>query len=247
MYSEYLNAIKNGFDKVLRFDEYLSSEVKPASFCLIRHDVDRRPGRALAMAELEANMGVKSTFYFRTREYVMKKDIILAIHDMGHEVGYHYECLSDAHGDVKKALELFAVSLNKLRELAPVRTVSMHGRPMSRHDNRDMWRGEDALARLREEFELLGEIYLHIDYTDIAYINDTGRNWQSGKDNKRDQVKSEVEANFDSGVELMKAIRGKNFPRMVFQVHPERWTDNAMAYRLQQIQDLTANLLKRIL
>jgi hypothetical protein len=48
------------------------------------------------MAELEHELGIQSTYYFRF-PYTFKPDIIGKIHDLGHEVGYHYEVLSKAN------------------------------------------------------------------------------------------------------------------------------------------------------
>ena len=63
---------------------------------VLRHDIDRRPMNALQMAELEHELGIQSTYYFRF-PYTFKPDIIGKINDLGHEVGYHYEVLSKAN------------------------------------------------------------------------------------------------------------------------------------------------------
>jgi len=52
-YKRYIQAIKNSFSRVLTFEEFFLSEPKPDSYCILRHDVDRRPKNALEMAELE--------------------------------------------------------------------------------------------------------------------------------------------------------------------------------------------------
>ncbi|WP_269849870.1 hypothetical protein [Methanosarcina horonobensis] len=85
--------------------EYICNQ-HPERFVLLRHDVDRMPGRALATAQIEHELGIKATYYFRTSENVFKPDIIRQIRDMGHEIGYHYETLSEAKGD-KKSLRAF--------------------------------------------------------------------------------------------------------------------------------------------
>ena len=68
---------------------------------VLRHDIDRRPGNALRMAELEHELGIQSTYYFRF-PYTFKPEIIRKIHDLGHEIGYRYEVLSKAKGDYEK-------------------------------------------------------------------------------------------------------------------------------------------------
>ena len=69
---------------------------------IIRHDVDRLAARALNLAEIESNFGIKSTFYFRIKTF--QPEIVTKMHSMGHEIGYHYECLSDANGDEETAI-----------------------------------------------------------------------------------------------------------------------------------------------
>ena len=63
---------------------------------VLRHDIDRKLGNALRMAELEHELGIQSTYYFRF-PYTFKPDIIGKIKDLGHEIGYHYELLSKAN------------------------------------------------------------------------------------------------------------------------------------------------------
>ena len=109
---------------------------------VLRHDIDRKPKNALQMAELEHELGIQSTYYFRF-PYTFKPDIIRKIHDLGHEVGYHYEVLSKAKGDYEKAVELFEQELNEFRKIVDVKTIGMHGSPLSRYDNRDLWKRYD--------------------------------------------------------------------------------------------------------
>ena len=74
---------------------YLEGQ-KNNKLVVLRHDIDRKPKNALRMAELEHELGNQSTYYFRL-PYTFKPDIIGKIHDLGHEVGYHYEVLSKAN------------------------------------------------------------------------------------------------------------------------------------------------------
>ena len=63
---------------------------------ILRHDVDRLPKNALAMAKLEHGMGVVATYYFRAVPESWDEKIILQIYSLGHEIGYHYESLTTA-------------------------------------------------------------------------------------------------------------------------------------------------------
>ncbi len=244
-YEEYLKAILQSYDTIIRFDDYMEAEVKPSNFCMLRHDVDRKVKNAVAMAKLEASLGMKATYYFRV-PYTFEKESIQEIAALGHEIGYHYECLTDANGDEKKAIAIFDENLAKLREIVPIKTISMHGRPLSQYDNRDLWKVKEHHDHLTEKCNILGEIYLDIDYSDILYIGDTGRNWTNGKYNRRDFVSSNIKMDFNSAKDLLSYLQSPIYPKLIFQIHPERWTDDSMEYFAQQMKDNLINKVKVI-
>lgn len=246
-YRQYLETIQSQYSSVLRFDEYLRLGQKPASFAMIRHDVDRRPVKALRMARLENEMGIHSTYYFRTKPHVFKPSIIKAINRLGHEIGYHYETLSDAKGNHASGLKQFQHNLNLLRRYSRIETICMHGRPLSPYNNLDLWRQPERHSLLATDYRILGEIYLDIDYHDIAYICDTGRNWDHKRSNRRDVVDTGVAASMNNGMELLHALNDKRWEKIVFQIHPERWSENVPEYFIQYVNDTCVNLVKKIL
>lgn len=65
-------------------------------FVVLRHDVDRKPEKALRMAKIEADFGIRSTYFFRVTDESFDPKIIQEIAFLGHEIGYHYENLSTA-------------------------------------------------------------------------------------------------------------------------------------------------------
>jgi len=244
MYSEYLKAIKSTIGNFIRIDEYMTAHTKPDHFCIVRHDIDRRAYNALKIAKLEANLGIKAVYYFRSKPNIFKPDMIQEIESLGHEIGYHYECLSDTDGDINKAITLFEKNLEKFRDIVQVRTISMHGRAFKPYDNRDIWKSKKNHDLLINKFNILGEVYLDIDYSDIAYINDTGRNWTSNKSNRRDHVDSNISADFNSGKELLTYLSQEPHPKMIFQIHPERWTDKKLEHLIQFFIDEAGNTIK---
>lgn len=231
---------------MLTFAEFFLSDPRPRAFCLIRHDVDRRPKRALLMARLEKELGVRATYYFRAKSHVFKPEIIKKISQLGHEIGYHYESLSDTNGDISLALKDFETNLKAFREIVPIKTISMHGRPFKGFDNLDMWRDAKNHSLLLNNYGILGDVYLDIDYGETAYINDTGRNWSSTKSNIRDRVVSRVKLDFKGRDDLYNYLRLNPSPQLVFQVHPERWSTHIMDYYLVFCFDTMANLGKAI-
>lgn len=243
-YDRYLQAIISSYDKIITFQDYLTLHPKPSSFCIIRHDVDRKPRSALKMAEFEKTINVRSTYFFRTKSISFKPAIIKSINTLGHEIGYHYECLSDTNGNEKLALLDFEKNLTKLRNLCSVKTIAMHGSPLKPYNNSDMWRSPQNRTILKKKYNILGEAYLDIDYSDIVYINDTGRNWLTSKHNVRDKVNSTIRKEFSNGDELHGYLSSAPHPKIVFQVHPERWTDNTFSWLFQFVKDTIANIIK---
>lgn len=245
-YREMLKALKAGYGVASTFSEFMSSEMK-ASVCLIRHDVDRKKQNALEMARIEAEEGLSSTFYFRARTCSWDEGLAKEIHALGHEVGFHYESLSDSKGDFEKAHILFEKELSEFRRVVPILTFSMHGRPLSRIDNRDMWREIEFRKKRCAELGLIGEVYLDIDYKNIAYISDTGRSWAENGANLRDEVVSDVRAYFNSQSDLNTALEQKVYDQIVLQVHPERWAVSKLDWLSQFALDAGVNTAKRAL
>jgi hypothetical protein len=246
-YAGYMKAIMSKYTVITRIDEYLSMEKKPESFCLIRHDIDRKPHNALLMADLEQKLGVTATYYFRTKPHTFQPEIMRRIQALGHEIGYHYESLSDARGDTESAMRDFETNLARFRRHVTVKTIAMHGRPLSGFDDRDLWRSAEHHSMLRTKFGILGEAYLDVDYSDIAYITDTGRNWSRNKFNRLDKVISSVNDEFANGKELLQYLLSCPHRKLVFQVHPERWTDHVFEWTLQCAKDAAMNAAKAVL
>ena len=246
-YRRYLEAIQKSYPLILRFDRYFQLNLKPESFCLIRHDVDRKPQNALKIAELEHAAGIAATYFFRTKKHTFDAEIVSAIAALGHEIGYHYESLSDAKGNMRMAIEDFEGNLQRLRNIVPVATICMHGRPLSAYDNKSLWEIAENREKLMSRYHLLGEVYLDIDYTDIGYVSDTGRNWATQKANVRDRVKSDISLSFSKGQHLLDYLNNRPHPKLVFLAHPERWTDDYFEFAIQHSIDSLANLIKALI
>lgn len=119
-------------------EEYMSDPDREPCI-LLRHDVDRMPCRAVQVAKVESELGVRGTYYFRcTAKGEFPVKAISQISAQGHEVGYHYECLSRCNGDILLAMSQFQSNLETFRSIASCNTVSMHGKPMSQYENVDL-------------------------------------------------------------------------------------------------------------
>lgn len=207
---------------------------------VLRHDVDRRPGNALKMAELEHTLGVVSTYYFRYPA-TFNPTLITHIRDLGHEVGYHYEVLAKTKGRYKEALALFRDELSAFREICDVRTICMHGSPFSRYDNRDLWKEYNF-----RDYGIEGEAYLSMTGKGLRYLTDTGRSW-SGRRSIRDVMPGAAVAHVETTDDLAQWVRSAREERLYLTMHPERWAADEGEWAIGYMTDLVANTGKAVL
>lgn len=241
-YMRLVNALQNAGMPVYTVAEWIKS--RPTRGAVMRHDVDRRPGNAVRMAEAEHEAGITSTYYFRVVGSANNPDAMQKVAALGHEVGYHYEDLTLARGNMRDALELFGAHLKALRQIVPISTVVMHGSPLSPYNNLDMWQ-QGNLA----DFDLLGDAFLSVDYSGTFYFTDTGRSWNSSTTNLRDRPPSAITAELSvSGTNALVDFIGSNkLLKVAFSVHPERWDATAAGWLSQHARDLLFNTAKRLI
>jgi len=251
---------------------------------VLRHDVDQLPDSSSVFAKIEAKLGVKGTYYFRAVPESWDESIIKEIAGMGHEVGYHYEDVSlvaerlKAEGERRReervgeggsggrrdedfekeladiAIESFERNLRRLREIAPVKTICMHGSPMSRWDSRLLWKYYDY-----HDFGIIGEPYFDVNFDEVLYLTDTGRRWDGDSVNIRDKglgtrdlelgsdfytdwkvkpvkgslmnmttesINFQNKYKFRSTFDIKKAAEKEELPdKIMMTFHPQRWTD----------------------
>jgi glycopeptide antibiotics resistance protein len=217
-YSLLLRSLSRAGYSFQRVEDYMQKPVDRV--VVLRHDVDLRNYAALRLAKLEASFGVKSTYYFRVVKQSYNPEVIRRIVGYGHEVGYHYEDLATHDGDYEAAIEAFQRNLERFRKFYPVKTVCMHGSSGSPYDNRDLWKRYKL-----EDFGIICEPYLSIDYDKVLYLSDTGRRWNGFKVSLRDNVESAYDFDFRGTKEIINAI--EQLPNhILFTAHPEQWVDN---------------------
>lgn len=215
-------------------------------FIILRHDVDRRPKNALETAKIEHDFGIEASYYFRIVKKSFDENIIKKISGWGHEIGYHYEDLALARGNRAEAIRMFADHLKKLREFYPVKTICMHGSPLSRWDNRLTWEKFNY-----KDFDIIGEPYFDIDFSKVFYLTDTGRRWDNRQMNVRDKM-DETAAFFDyrykTTGDIIAAVANGIFPTgVIINSHPERWTNKPFPWVKQWVWQNTKNIAKRFI
>ena len=241
VYEAQIKSILASGYKILPFKEYLSKP-EEESIVILRHDVDKKPGNALRTAQIAKTLGIVSTYYFRIVKSSFNEKIIKQIANLGHEIGYHYEDLTLANGNIEKARELFITHLSIMRKLYPVSTICMHGSPLSKWDNRNLWDGFNY-----KEFGIIGEPYLDLDYNRFLYFTDTGRRWNGEKYSIRDKVDSNNEYNYKSTYDLIEAFNSKKIANknIVLTIHPQRWSDDFIPWTIELILQNIKNNIKK--
>ena len=229
--------------RFVSFGEFIQNSDKKEGTIILRHDVDRLPEQALKMARIEHGMRVKASYYFRCHRHGFDESVIRSVAALGHEIGYHYEDLSHAQGNFEKAITAFEKNLAGLRKLAEIKTICMHGNPLGNFDNRKLWERYDY-----RNFGIIFEPYFDIDYSNVFYITDTGRKWNSDNSNIRDKVNSGNNIRFRNTNNLILLIKFNKMPKkLVINVHPQRWNNKFFPWAKELIWQNMKNKVKYFL
>ncbi len=250
-YRHLLLTLKKSGYACITFADYCDGQAhrSDGKFAIVRHDVDALPENSLRVAQIEAELGVRASYYFRVVPESNRYEIIQQIAALGHEIGYHYEDMSLCRGDVAHAETHFAEWLRYFRQFYPVRTICMHGAPRSRFDGRALWQTCDYHA-----FGIVGEPYFDVDFADVFYLTDTGRRWDGYKVSLRDKIPHYQDEWTRRGLVyhttadiVAAAERGTLPPHIMMTTHPQRWTDNRRAWLTELIGQNLKNCAKRLL
>ena len=176
-----LHLISQGseFDLIKNFN---LNQKNPKIF--LRHDIDSDLDIAYAMSLIEAELGIKSTYYFRIS--TMKEQIIKEIADNGNEIGYHYEEIASfAKNHKLKNKRMIMEKMTEIRELfcknfleiekklnLKIETISSHGDFINRYlgiTNKELI-NKDILNKLGILFEAYDiEKFMDFRYADRMY------------------------------------------------------------------------------
>ena len=244
MYKRLCSEIQAQNFSPITVDDYCAGEGIPDGKTVIfRHDVDRHIDMALTMAEIEHDMHIRATYYFRHIPDVFKPDIIKKIRDLDHEIGYHYEVLDKAKGNRELAIGIFEKELKDLREIAEIETVCMHGNPLASWSNRDLWDTYDY-----RKFGIIGEPYLSIDYQKYCYFSDTGRTW-NGDYSVKDIIgkSSSSIAGIRSTEEIISLVKSGGLSYLCLLVHPNRWSDDPLIWYKELVWQNMKNVGKKLI
>ncbi|HLW09289.1 MAG TPA: hypothetical protein VKX35_02740 [Fermentimonas sp.] len=199
----------------------------------VRRDGSKTPYRWLYL----------TVVFIRMIKGVYDEEIIKKISDLRHETGYHYETMDSCKGDVDEAYQLFCKNLEKLREIVPVKTICMHGSPLSKYDNRDIWAKYDY-----KELGIIGEPYFDVDYDKVLYLTDTGRGWNNRDASIRDRVNQGFDLRVKTTFDLLEKIKEGKLPeRVIINTHPQRWGEEFFPWVKELIFQRVKNTIKWVI
>ena len=218
-------------------------------YIILRHDVDLKAANSLATARIEHELGVRASYYFRVVPQSNQPDIIRAIAQLGHEIGYHYEDMAIMQGDTTKAYAHFQQQLTYFRQFYPVRTICMHGAPTSQWDGKDLWKHYNY-----RDLGIIGEPYFDTDFSQMFYLTDTGRCWDGYKVSVRDKIpvyQDEWNAQglvYHSTQDIIRAAKQDKLPqRIMITTHPQRWTNAPVSWIKELLVQSLKNIIKRLI
>lgn len=250
IYRKLLCALQQKGYNFLTFEQYcmLLPSQRPERFVILRHDVDLKAKNSFATAQMEHELGISASYYFRVVPQSNKPEIICAIADLGHEIGYHYEDMTIANGDVEKAYEHFTQQLAYFRQFYPMRTICMHGAPTSQWDGRDLWEHYDY-----KQLGIVGEPYFDVDFSEVFYLTDTGRRWDGYKVSVRDKIPLYQDQWTEQGLvyrrtqAIIRAVKEDRLPpRIMITTHPQRWNSRPIPWLMELVLQTIKNAIKRL-
>ena len=269
------------------FREYF--ENTESKTLILRHDVDKLPQNALRFAQIEHKLGVKGSYYFRAVPESWDVKVIKKIASIGHEIGYHYEDIDFAAKIVSSkkyvvssekeltaiAIEFFEKHLAQFRKYCPIQTICMHGSPLSKFDNKLLWKYYNY-----KDFGIIGEPYFDVKFDELLYLTDTGRRWNGGKFSIRDKglgtrkqglgdpyhdwmmkpkagslmnmtekgVEFQSKYNFKSTNDIIRAAEMGELPdKIMMTFHPQRWNDRLVPWTKELVWQNVKNVAKYFL
>lgn len=199
----------------------------PPGVALVRFDVERDLPHHLVVAERLAADGVRATFYCHSRPGVYEAAGLRRLEALGHEVGYHHECLDRCGGDVATARDLFLRECDRFRQDGlRLRTVCSHGEAgLRRRGHRHNWELFVRDPALLPAAGLQGEVYLWLAEAAPRYASDTF-------------------ARLPGLWRTLDASRGEATPLMLL-AHLHRWRDRRRDASREVLRDLSSQLARR--
>jgi len=222
-YKEYLKlALDEGYE-FITYKEYKEYISKNRKFVLWRHDVDYSVHRGYKLAKIEAELGVRATYFIllhSTGYNVFEKevyDLIRKIISLGHEIGLHFDPTWWGLLDEEKLEEKIKFEIGILEKLfdKEIYVLSLHN-PSPDIENYDKYSLDELSEMYPQYFKdvFYGKIintYGKDFRTSIKYCSDSNGYWR-----------------FRSLQEVLTSPENRFLQVLT---HPEWWTDEPLPPR----------------
>lgn len=178
-YASYIGLLRRLWAKGYRFTDYRGyAEVERP--CVLRHDVDFSPEKAVEMARAEAELvldgctGVRATYFlmmntdFYNLFSAANRRRVQTLIELKHHIGLHFDDAPYACGDDRQALcQKIAEERDALQNIAGVRVeaVSMH-------------RPSQALLKMDVAVPDMVNAYGHLFFQEFKYFSDSRKHWK---------------------------------------------------------------------
>jgi hypothetical protein len=173
-----------GLYDVVDFDVLGDPELPNRSVCLIRHDIDISPSRAVQMARIEAEFGVHATYtvlmtgrFYNPLERDVR-DQLLEIVAMGHRIGLHFDAAWHEVEDEETLSNALGWEVQTLGNVLKGVHIDM----FSFHDPSDV-----AMSFQAPQYSGLWNAYSAVQRANFSYLSDSNgywrfRNWNEALD-----------------------------------------------------------------
>lgn len=157
---------------VTNYHDYISYP-DSSNIVILRHDIDYSIAKAYEMAMLEADEGIKSTYFVLvTSEFynVAAKrnvDMLKRMQKMGHEIGLHFDEACYAEKNINEITALCEKERKLLENIIdePVTTISMH-------------RPSKIMLENNLQFKSMVNSYSNVFFKEFKYVSDSRMYWR---------------------------------------------------------------------
>jgi hypothetical protein len=187
---------------------------------MLRFDLERDVPHHVRIGQWLAARGIHATYFVHTRADCFIPNALRELEAMGHEVGYHHECLDRCRGDWAKARSLFLSEADMFRRHGiSLRTCCSHGENGIRRNGYSAnWELMKRYPELLGEAGIAAEMYEWLRTNPLAYATDTFRGVR--------RFFHVVDDARNRGATLM------------MLVHAHRWRDSVPAIAREIVSDL---------
>jgi hypothetical protein len=229
----------------------LAKEGPKINHLYLKHDVECNVDNALLMAKIEKKYNIFSTYYFHDHLIFNNLNKINDIANLGHEIGYHHDCMDSNEGNFNLALSNFKSSVKKMRSLGlDISTCCPHGNPTKLRIN---WVSNKDLFRLYKSnyiddvWDLSESLTLENYEFKISYISDYGYDFVLINNfSNSDKISSNENLKFCNYNNTFNYISSCSNP-IILSLHPHRYKNNNINAFISKAIFLIAKFLYKIL